>query len=82
MGRDGLVTIRDFSIVHVDWSWTGTGTSLSTSRNTYCACVTTWTYVHNEEDDAKSADFTSSSRVVNVRPRHGACAVYVHKGIG
>ena len=33
-----------------------------------------WTYVHFPEDDAKSADFTSSSWVVNVRPRRDACS--------
>ena len=66
--------IRDFYIV-----WTGT--CLSTSRTTYCACFTTWTYVHNTADDAKSADFTLSSRVrtyVHI-VAHAQC---VHKGIG
>ena len=44
-------------------------------ENMYCTCVTTWTYVHYQEDNAKSADLTSSSWVVNVRSRHDACTV-------
>ena len=46
-----------------------------TSRKTYCACVSTWTYVHFREDVAKSANFMSSSWVVNVRPCGDACEV-------
>ena len=55
---------------------------LSTSLNTYCACVTTWTYIHYPEDDAKLADFTSSSQIVNIiRACCDACGVRVQNGI-
>ena len=70
---------RDFYIV-----WTGRGLGhayvpLYVTKRILHMRPNVDVHVHYQEDDAKSADFTSSSRVVNVRPRCDACAVRVHR---
>ena len=68
------LTLGTFRLCGLDVDW-DVLTPLSISQNKYYACVTTWMFVHYQKDDTKLADFMSSSRIVNVHPRHDAGAV-------